>query len=189
MMCWYCRIPLTLAQAEKEHLTPRSRGGSDAIANIVPACAECNRLKGEMTEDEFRAERAYLLTVAKNSTAMPIAKTQMLEQKGESLVLDGRLEQIAIEAWQAAAAGSYDYARKLQTYIAGQIEHLATCGWMIGEDCTCLAGPRDPRLTAEWITAHPPDRQLSLAARDEPQLSKLRRESESGCPIGFRSYR
>jgi hypothetical protein len=60
--CWYCRVPLTLAgndpaRATKDHLTPLSRGGSDAISNIVPACIDCNRLKGDMTEEEFRTAR------------------------------------------------------------------------------------------------------------------------------------
>ena len=60
--CWYCRIPLVLAgtgpeRATKDHLTPLVRGGSDAISNIVPACIDCNRLKSEMTEEEFRTAR------------------------------------------------------------------------------------------------------------------------------------
>ena len=60
--CWYCRIPLVLAgtgpeRATKDHLTPLVRGGSDAISNIVPACIDCNRLKADMTEEEFRTAR------------------------------------------------------------------------------------------------------------------------------------
>jgi len=61
MRCYYCLKPLSLLPgddqmeiATKDHLTPTSRGGTDYISNIVPACFECNRLKGNMTEAEFR---------------------------------------------------------------------------------------------------------------------------------------
>lgn len=54
MRCQYCYKPLTLEEAEKEHLTPRARGGSDTIDNIVPACKDCNQRKGTMTDKEFR---------------------------------------------------------------------------------------------------------------------------------------
>ena len=76
MMCWYCRVPLTLKEATKDHLTPLSRGGQDLISNIVPACIECNRLKGAHTEEEFRAERAHLLTISRFSKAMPFTPEQ-----------------------------------------------------------------------------------------------------------------
>lgn len=60
MRCWYCHKPLALREdrghevATKDHLTPLSRGGSDTIDNIVPACIECNQRKGDLTEKEFR---------------------------------------------------------------------------------------------------------------------------------------
>lgn len=60
MRCYYCLKPLSLIPGEhleiatKDHLTPVSRGGSDCIDNIVPACFRCNRMKGDMDEREFR---------------------------------------------------------------------------------------------------------------------------------------
>ena len=54
MRCVYCLAPLTLQEATKDHSTPQSRGGSDSIDNIVPACIVCNQRKGTMTEKEFR---------------------------------------------------------------------------------------------------------------------------------------
>lgn len=38
---------------EIEHLTPLSRGGEHRIHNVVPACPTCNKMKGQMTHDEF----------------------------------------------------------------------------------------------------------------------------------------
>jgi 5-methylcytosine-specific restriction endonuclease McrA len=49
--CAYCGetgIPL-----EIEHLTPRSRGGSDRVSNLTLACHECNQRKGNKTAAEF----------------------------------------------------------------------------------------------------------------------------------------
>ena len=38
-----------------DHRTPLSRGGSNFIDNIIPACRRCNLEKAQMTEEEFRA--------------------------------------------------------------------------------------------------------------------------------------
>ena len=44
-----CRRTATTA----DHLIPRSRGGPDTLANLRPACAPCNRQRGDMTLDEW----------------------------------------------------------------------------------------------------------------------------------------
>ena len=36
-------------------IVPLARGGSNLIANILPACRSCNRRKRMKTEEEFRA--------------------------------------------------------------------------------------------------------------------------------------
>lgn len=49
--CAYCGetgIPL-----EIEHITPRSRGGSDRVSNLTLACHACNQKKGNKTAAEF----------------------------------------------------------------------------------------------------------------------------------------
>lgn len=38
-----------------DHVVPRSRGGSNALANLVLACGPCNVAKGTMTLAEFMA--------------------------------------------------------------------------------------------------------------------------------------
>ncbi len=50
--CAYCgeRGPL-----EADHRTPLSRGGTNTIDNILPACRMCNARKHRLTEAEFRA--------------------------------------------------------------------------------------------------------------------------------------
>lgn len=53
--CFYCgqRKPLT-----RDHVIPVSRGGSDDIGNIVPACRPCNAAKGTLAADELFERRA-----------------------------------------------------------------------------------------------------------------------------------
>jgi 5-methylcytosine-specific restriction endonuclease McrA len=65
-VCHYCGITTEAVwvdktdphHLEKDHLIPVSRGGSDAIDNIVVSCGGCNSEKGTMTADEYRAWRA-----------------------------------------------------------------------------------------------------------------------------------
>lgn len=48
--CIYCGLQKPL---ERDHNVPLSRGGSDDISNILPACGTCNRRKGTRTAQEF----------------------------------------------------------------------------------------------------------------------------------------
>jgi len=49
--CVYCgkKKELTL-----DHLIPESRGGTAAHANLVPACSNCNGLKGDLSRIQFK---------------------------------------------------------------------------------------------------------------------------------------
>ncbi|HKW78680.1 MAG TPA: HNH endonuclease signature motif containing protein [Candidatus Limnocylindria bacterium] len=53
-----CAYRGELATLHVDHRTPLSRGGSNRIENILPACARCNLEKARMTEAEFRARLA-----------------------------------------------------------------------------------------------------------------------------------
>jgi 5-methylcytosine-specific restriction endonuclease McrA len=51
--CAYCGakdVPLTI-----DHIHPRSRGGSDRVSNLTPACVPCNERKGNRDVAEFLA--------------------------------------------------------------------------------------------------------------------------------------
>lgn len=51
--CHYCGRQLPPDELVPDHVTPLTRGGKNAIANIVPACPRCNCQKGSKTEAEY----------------------------------------------------------------------------------------------------------------------------------------
>ena len=60
--CWHCGKKLSFTNYgqvaergawEVDHSIPLARGGTDHLNNLVPACIECNRSKGDLTSREF----------------------------------------------------------------------------------------------------------------------------------------
>lgn len=56
--CAYCED--SMARMTRDHRIPLSRGGSNDIKNILPACGSCNSSKNALTEDEFRRRLAEI---------------------------------------------------------------------------------------------------------------------------------
>jgi HNH endonuclease len=83
-LCFYCGRPICKnstdpsLEATKDHLLAQSRRGVDFIWNVVGACLQCNRLKGQKLPGEFLRERwAFARAVdatAKRSTDIPLSK-------------------------------------------------------------------------------------------------------------------
>jgi 5-methylcytosine-specific restriction endonuclease McrA len=57
--CFYCDKQLSRQKKTRDHLTPKSRNGSNRPNNIVDACRDCNNLKGCLTLEEFRVVIAF----------------------------------------------------------------------------------------------------------------------------------
>lgn len=79
---------------EVDHSNPRSRGGTDYLRNLVPACIDCNREKGTSTGKSYRASwerseqsdeadlgRFILSTIVAIGTACVLAT--LLSKQGE----------------------------------------------------------------------------------------------------------
>ncbi|HET8569104.1 MAG TPA: HNH endonuclease [Candidatus Limnocylindria bacterium] len=49
--CFYCG---TTGRMTVDHRVPLSRGGTNSLENLVPACRSCNSMKHDRTDDEFR---------------------------------------------------------------------------------------------------------------------------------------
>lgn len=61
--CLYCGCAIDILSLTLDHITPVSRGGGLGFDNLGPACAGCNREKGELTQEEFLALRDFLRTL------------------------------------------------------------------------------------------------------------------------------
>lgn len=51
-LCLYCGKPFADAALTRDHVVPRSRGGSDRWDNVVAACRRCNHRKGDRLTHE-----------------------------------------------------------------------------------------------------------------------------------------
>ena len=73
---------------EVEHLTPRSRGGTNRISNLVWSCRKCNTAKGTLTPEEFLVKKPAVLkniqaqqqAALHDSAAVNATKDRLLEK-------------------------------------------------------------------------------------------------------------
>lgn len=52
-LCHYCGRDTRRTGLEQDHCTPISRGGTNALENVVPCCPACNAEKSNMTLEEY----------------------------------------------------------------------------------------------------------------------------------------
>jgi len=74
--CWYCGIELDFMTITRDHVVPKSKGGSNKKSNIVICCSNCNRTKASLDYYEF-LERAARLGV----TLRPERMTQLAKRR------------------------------------------------------------------------------------------------------------
>lgn len=60
--CAYCSKWIDFADFSLDHDIPVSRGGSLELSNLAICCDECNRIKGSLSGNEYRALRRGLET-------------------------------------------------------------------------------------------------------------------------------
>ena len=83
--CAYCGAKDT--RLEIEHITPRSKGGTNRVSNLVIACHQCNKDKGSMNIREFLKDQPSIRervlrqakTTLKDAAAVNTTRTQIFE--------------------------------------------------------------------------------------------------------------
>ena len=55
VFCYYCGKGLHLKNATLDHVIPKSKGGVNAYSNLVACCLRCNKLKANLSVEEFRS--------------------------------------------------------------------------------------------------------------------------------------
>jgi 5-methylcytosine-specific restriction endonuclease McrA len=58
--CYYCPRSIDVLSFEPDHYVPLELNGGIGLDNLVPACSDCNRLKGAMPPLDFIALMEFL---------------------------------------------------------------------------------------------------------------------------------
>lgn len=89
--CWYCGVAVPKTAFILEHVNPRSRGGANSQGNLVVSCWGCDREKGTMNLEEFRAHRGVVTFHGELKRPMNnIAERQRLRQEKKRLKYERR---------------------------------------------------------------------------------------------------
>ena len=59
-ICPYCNKPVEPLLWSIDHLLPKNRGGSNSLDNLHLVCIKCNKVKGDLTDKEFRQLMEFL---------------------------------------------------------------------------------------------------------------------------------
>lgn len=86
-VCAYCgeHFPNSFGLS-RDHIVPRSRGGTDVWMNVVTSCKRCNTHKGNKTLKEARLELIYLPYVPNYYEQLIIMNRNILADQMEYLV-------------------------------------------------------------------------------------------------------
>jgi hypothetical protein len=104
----YCNIENV--PFEKEHLIPRSRGGSNRISNLGLSCRKCNQAKDSLTLDEFLFNKPELLKKIKASLKRPLKDASAVNATRNKLLAEMLKTGLAVETGTGAQT---KYNRKL----------------------------------------------------------------------------
>jgi hypothetical protein len=93
--CAYCQVPLGLLTMVPDHRIPLARGGDLTLANLAPACEECNDSKGALTDKEFidLREALYAIgTYALTNVMSRLAKAEKLASVHRRVMAQSKAE-------------------------------------------------------------------------------------------------
>jgi len=93
--CAYCGGASGDNKLETEHVFPKSKGGTDKVSNLVPACRKCNEDKGSKTLSQWES---------------------LLSLESESKLRDARLRSIPKIEKQSYLKKGFQYSALTQSY-------------------------------------------------------------------------
>ena len=59
-ICSYCNKQISPLDFSIDHKLPKNRGGSNELINLHLVCIKCNKVKGDLTDEEFKQLMAFL---------------------------------------------------------------------------------------------------------------------------------
>jgi hypothetical protein len=91
-VCAYCHVSIDEFSRTIDHLHPKSRGGILSNKNKVPACSKCNKLKANMTVEEFNKAVESMIFLEQTEHRSKISYLKKIRANTEMLInkLNGR---------------------------------------------------------------------------------------------------
>ena len=118
--CQYCGKTPPAVTLEVDHITPRTRGGIDAIDNLLTACFDCNRGKAAQPLSVIPESLQQKVAIIKEREKQLRAYERLVAQK-EARVRAGIRQ---IEASFTWSFPSFEFADRLRQGTRYFIEHL-----------------------------------------------------------------
>ena len=84
--CAYCGRTFHYSKLSRDHIHPRSKGGTDTWMNVVTACFDCNCDKDNMTLQEAKMDLLYLPYVPNHAEKLILEGRNILSDQMEFLV-------------------------------------------------------------------------------------------------------
>lgn len=85
-ICAYCGDQFLARDLTVDHITPKSKGGSNHWTNVVAACKPCNHRKGSKTPEQARMHLLYIPYVPNIFEKMILRNKKILADQMEFLV-------------------------------------------------------------------------------------------------------
>ncbi len=125
--CAYCEatgVPLNL-----DHVVPRSRGGSDRVANLTLACVPCNQAKGSQAIEAFLAQDPQRLARIRAQLRTPLRDAAAVNSM--RWAVKGRLEALGlpVACW---SGGRTKWNRHRLAVAKSHVTDAAVCGELAG---------------------------------------------------------
>lgn len=86
--CTFCGKELQLRQASLDHYLPKSKGGPDAVYNIVLSCKTCNKLKKSSIPEDYEDVMIRLLKKGVRDKKITGSALKIRHQELEALVAE-----------------------------------------------------------------------------------------------------
>jgi 5-methylcytosine-specific restriction endonuclease McrA len=159
--CAYCQA--TAVPLEMDHVEPRARGGSDRVANRVPACHACNQAKADKLLEEFLADRPDVLARVQIQRKAPLKDAAAVN--ATRLVLYRRLQATGL-AVETGTGALTKWNRQQQGLPKAHWVDAACCG---------VSTPAHVRLKAvrPWL--------ITATGRQNRQMHNV---DKHGFPVG-----
>lgn len=85
-LCAYCGNVFRVGTLTRDHVLPRSKGGSDCWENVVTACKACNQRKDDRTPEQAGMLLKYIPYIPSYNESLILKNHRILDDQMEYLI-------------------------------------------------------------------------------------------------------